>query len=349
LILRQGLCNAFGGGITQVIFGERGNTFEFHMIVAALAAALATDHKGQLFMGLEVIPTMLYSLPNLKRILCDKRSAILHKTLTEDLTGKEKFVATSLIVYIDKGQQIIRDHDNRELVIKAQQLIFLPKDVYVVSDFVIGDSVFEAYLFFIDDQIIDKYLASTPQLRTLRDYDEDIERVGKTHTLQANDQISAYIHSLTQVYADGESTAAILELKLLELLHLIAIQDRSLKFVKVLSSPQKTSIRPRCITEFMAKHYSRDLKVEDYALLTGRSVSTFIRDFKKAYGMTPSQWLIEKKVSIAHRMLVEHNCSVTTAALEAGYENVSHFIKAYKRRFGVTPKKAKLFSASASA
>jgi AraC-like DNA-binding protein len=281
-------------------------------------------------------------MPSLKRILSDKSSAILHKTLSQDLVGKEKYVATSLIVYIVNGRQIIRDHEGRDNVVCGQQLIFLPKDVYLVSDFVVNDQVvFEAYLFFIDDQLIDKYLASTPQLRHLRDQDEALQLDGQTYTLAANEQINAYISSLGQVYTDSENTSALLELKLLELLHLIAIQDRSLKFVKVLSARDKTAIRPRCITEFMDKYYSRNLKVEDYALLTGRSISTFIREFKKVYNMTPSQWLIEKKVSIAHRMLVEHNWSVTNAAMEVGYQNVSHFIKAYKRRFGVTPKKAK--------
>lgn len=292
-------------------------------------------------MPLEVIPRSLYSMPNLTRILADKCSAILHKTLTEDLIGKEKYVATSLIVYIVNGRQIIRDHDGRERMVGGQQLIFLPKDVYLVSDFVVNEQAFEAYLFFIDDQLIDKYLASTPQLRHVRDQEGGPPPNGQTYTLTANEQINAYINSLREVYTDSENTAALLELKLLELLHLIAIQDRSLKFVKVLSARDKTAIHPRVITEFMEKYYSHDLTVRDYALLTGRSISTFIREFKKTYHTTPSQWLIEKKVSIAHRMLVEHNWSVTNAAMEVGYENVSHFIKAYKRKFGVTPKKAK--------
>jgi len=43
--------------------------------------------------------------------------------------------------------------------------------------------------------------------------------------------------------------------------------------------------------------------------------------------------------------LTAKNYSVTDAAAEVGYENTSHFIKVYKQRYGVTPKKAKTFAA----
>lgn len=164
-----------------------------------------------------------------------------------------------------------------------------------------------------------------------------------TYTLHANEQIQRYIDSLNYVYKGAQGSDALLELKLLELLHLIAIQDKSLRFLRELFGDGNR--KRRLITDFMEQYYSHKLKIEDYALLTGRSVSTFIRDFKRSYSTTPNRWITEKKIDIAHQLLTDKNYSVTDAATEVGYENTSHFIKVYKQRYGVTPKKAKTFAA----
>ena len=85
----------------------------------------------------------------------------------------------------------------------------------------------------------------------------------------------------------------------------------------------------------------KNLKVADYALLTGRSVSTFMREFKKLYQTTPNQWLIERRLEKAHHLLTHTDMNVTDVAVEVGYDNVSHFIKAYKIRHRQTPKQTK--------
>jgi len=288
-------------------------------------------------MPLEVIPKSLYLSKKLKPMLSDERSSILRKTLTDNLINTGKYIATPLVVYIVQGRQVIRDPDGIDHVIGEGHLIFLPRDVYVVSDYVATPGVFEAFLFFIDGEVIERYLrSSVPPM--VQSTDKTASRCGP-YSFQANAQISRYIHSLGDVYTAAENTAALLELKLLELLHLIAIQDRSFEFIKALSGEASFAKRP--ITEFMERYQGHDLKVEDYASLSGRSASTFVRDFKKAYNTTPSQWIIDRRVARAHRMLIEQNLSVGDAALEAGYDSVSHFIKAYRRKFGVTPHQAK--------
>lgn len=221
-------------------------------------------------------------------------------------------------------------------------MIFLSKGVYTVSDYVTGSDIFEAVLLFFDDKLIAKYLSRSAG--TGHSHTDSLQNNAHgTYILHANEQIQRYIDSLNYVYKDAEGSDALLELKLLELLHLIAIQDKSFRFLRELSSGGSRKRRP--ITDFMEQYYSHKLKIEDYALLTGRSLSTFIRDFRRSYNTTPNRWIIEKKVDIAHQLLTAKNYSVTDAAAEVGYENTSHFIKVYKQRYGVTPKKAKAFAA----
>jgi len=97
--------------------------------------------------------------------------------------------------------------------------------------------------------------------------------------------------------------------------------------------PQKRNIKT-----FMEQNYQKALKVEDYAYLTGRSMSSFRRDFKAYFDMTPQKWLIGKRINQAQSILDQREVNVTDLAEEVGYENVSYFIKEFKAQVGLTPK-----------
>ena len=289
-------------------------------------------------MILEIIPESLYTSPNIEVFLSYQRSSILYKSLNESLIDNELFVSTVTILFIIKGKQIIRNHDGENVVIQEGQLLFLLKDMYLVSDFVTGDGqTFEAILFFIDDDFIEKYHLFSYEVIGPSDSGRKNKRI---RTLWPNSQINHYINALTQVYSKTANSRQLLELKLMELLHLVGLQEGG---DSILSSFMSLSQKreKRNIKAFMQEHYLKNLKLDDYALLTGRSLSSFIRDFKRLYNTTPNQWLIQRRLEKANDLLTTTNLSVTETALEVGYENISHFIKAYKKQFGYTPKMAK--------
>ena len=88
----------------------------------------------------------------------------------------------------------------------------------------------------------------------------------------------------------------------------------------------------------MEENYLNNLNIHDYAVLTGRSISSFNRDFKRLFGTTPKKWLISKRLNKSHELLNTTKLNVTQIAMEVGYENISHFIEAYKKTYGETPK-----------
>ncbi|MBK8954885.1 MAG: helix-turn-helix transcriptional regulator [Saprospiraceae bacterium] len=61
--------------------------------------------------------------------------------------------------------------------------------------------------------------------------------------------------------------------------------------------------------------------------------------FKEIYGQGPYSYLIAYKMEMARRLLTEQNLQVKQVAHEMGYSNISHFIEAFKKQFGITPKK----------
>ncbi len=290
-------------------------------------------------MILEIIPLELTKLASVNTLFAGAGSWIFHKRLSKSLLEKEVYISTPLIVYLAKGQQILKGSNKEEILLEENSLCFFPKDVYMVSDYVTKAGVFEAYLFFVDESIIEKYLLSVGKKKNfliVNNNDKDLS------AFPANEQLLKFFESVRSIYSGSETSDSLLELKLLELLHLISAQDTSQDFIRVLAKRGLTTGK-RPISDFMEDYYSRNLRVEDYAALTGRSVSTFIRDFKQIYNTTPNQWLIEKRLARAHGLLTDSvsSLSVTEVAYEVGYENVSHFINAYKKKYRLTPKKAR--------
>ncbi len=91
------------------------------------------------------------------------------------------------------------------------------------------------------------------------------------------------------------------------------------------------------LTDFMEKHYMFNMTMEKFSYLTGRSLATFRRDFKKVFHTTPQKWLTERRLDLAHYLIAEKQVKPVEVYLEAGFENLSHFSYAFKNRFGYPP------------
>ncbi|WP_338873360.1 AraC family transcriptional regulator [Spirosoma sp. SC4-14] len=93
----------------------------------------------------------------------------------------------------------------------------------------------------------------------------------------------------------------------------------------------------KSLADFMEQHYMYNLPLAKFGYLTGRSLSTFKRDFKRTFQATPQKWLTEKRLELAHYQIREKNRKPSDVYLEVGFENLSHFGYAFKKRFGYAP------------
>ncbi|MEG0355756.1 MAG: helix-turn-helix domain-containing protein [Lachnospiraceae bacterium] len=64
----------------------------------------------------------------------------------------------------------------------------------------------------------------------------------------------------------------------------------------------------------------------------------FIREFKKAVGLTPHRFQIQNRIRKAQHLLTEKR-SITEVALVTGFYDQSHFIKCFRKMVGITPSK----------
>ena len=93
------------------------------------------------------------------------------------------------------------------------------------------------------------------------------------------------------------------------------------------------------LVSYMEKNYMFNMPLERFGYLTGRSLTSFKRDFKKAFNSTPQRWLTQKRLELAHYKLAEHKAKPAEVCYEIGFENLSHFSFAFKKQFGYAPTK----------
>lgn len=88
---------------------------------------------------------------------------------------------------------------------------------------------------------------------------------------------------------------------------------------------------------YMNEHYLYSGELVEFAYLTGRSLSTFKRDFQKIFKTTPNKWLVQKRLNEAYYLIKDKGFSPSDACLDTGFKNYSHFSISFKKTFGMAP------------
>lgn len=101
--------------------------------------------------------------------------------------------------------------------------------------------------------------------------------------------------------------------------------------------PTLTLRQERMVKAAMEARLDGEVTLRELADLCGLSVQYFARAFANAAGMPPYRWLQNKRLSRAADMLLVSELSLTEVALTFGFADQSHFTKAFRFRYGVSP------------
>lgn len=132
---------------------------------------------------------------------------------------------------------------------------------------------------------------------------------------------------------EGEFPENIASLKITEAISILRAIDKGVDSVLAnFDEPGKIDL-----IHFMERNFMFNMPMEKLGYLTGRSLSTFHRDFKKLFHTTPQKWLTKKRLELAYHQLTVKDKKPTEVYLEVGFEDLSHFSFAFKNQYGVSP------------
>lgn len=87
---------------------------------------------------------------------------------------------------------------------------------------------------------------------------------------------------------------------------------------------------------YINNHFDKELNLDFLSKVRFTSKFHLIRIFKKYYGQTPKQYIIDKRIEQA-KLLLKNGVNVTDACFEVGFDSPSSFSTLFKSRVGISP------------
>ena len=87
---------------------------------------------------------------------------------------------------------------------------------------------------------------------------------------------------------------------------------------------------------YIDQHLHEKILLDDLARYTSRSKSSFCHLFEAKMNISPKQYILQKKLALANKLIAE-GTPPTVAAILVGYENYSNFYRLYRKTFEKSP------------
>ena len=91
------------------------------------------------------------------------------------------------------------------------------------------------------------------------------------------------------------------------------------------------------VLDYIHDHLSERISLEALAQVAGISRFYFARQFQQAMGISPHQYVIQRRTERAKELISRGNLNLAQIAAALGFSDQSHFGKYFKRHVGVTP------------
>lgn len=250
-------------------------------------------------------------------------------TFTKGLKGT-MFLEDHLLLFVLEGTYTVR-FGSQEYIVRKNEMVLLQKSImveYEKSGEAGSDYVLDYMMFFLKEELLTEFIKMA-DLES--NYPSALVPVSVN---RVNDRLINYIYSLKPYFKESNTIRdGLIRVKLLELLFDVADADEQFLYQFL----QLKRTKKQSITEVVEQNITTPVSLNDLAYLSGRSLSAFKRDFQAIYNSSPLRWIRNRRLDIAKELLLHTSLSVTDVCFSTGFENVAHFSKVFKERFGVAP------------
>ncbi len=98
-----------------------------------------------------------------------------------------------------------------------------------------------------------------------------------------------------------------------------------------------TTLRMQGVKRFIERHAFEQIRIADIAASAHLYPFALIRDFRRAFGITPHAYLNQCRISEAMRLLRHTKVTMDDVAARTGFQDAAYFSRAFRRATGMTP------------
>ncbi len=245
----------------------------------------------------------------------------------------EVFFEENAVIYVLEGEKNFSSPD-QQVIVKKGDAFFIRRGYYLMSESI--DASYKSLVFFFDEKLIKDFV--NQNLDLFPENNHRGKEPGTLLVLKTDEKFGKFVESIFPYFKSRTRYLNhFLKLKLQELLlHLLEFDnsDHLKKLLQAIYQGEKANLE-----YLMQNYYLKPLTLNELARISGRSLSAFKRDFQETFKSSPAAWIREKRLDRAAFLLKNSQDSVNEICEEVGFDNVSHFIKSFKEKFGITPAK----------
>ena len=118
---------------------------------------------------------------------------------------------------------------------------------------------------------------------------------------------------------------------------LLLFLQRDMKTVPVSDHSRRISRECRFVEEYIDGHFSEDITLETLSSLTYMNKFYLVHAFKKYKGVSPINYLIDKRIQEAKHLLETTDFSIAKIAQHVGFSSQSYFSQMFRKMVGIAP------------
>ncbi len=242
------------------------------------------------------------------------------------------------IGYVLHGRKMIYNGDKCRTVERGD-VFYLGIGHHYIEDLADDRHPFEQIVFYYSPEQLQRimlHLTITYRLTVTNKHSCEVCRVQNAISMPCWGALRSFFNSTCSYLREEQflHDEAAENLKMTELVyHLISHEDCCLKS-RMLGNMDAAK---ESFEQTIYDSIFRDCPIEELARLTHRSLTSFKKEFRRLFRMPPHKWFIRQRLMHARLLLISTAMSISEIGVECTFPNTSHFIKLFKKEFGLTP------------
>ena len=237
----------------------------------------------------------------------------------------------NFLIYVDRGTLNVHT-DGKKYRVKEKEFVLIRKYTHgkFVKTWQENQNGFKEHIFVLHDAFIKEII------REFTLPDDFIPCTVPIINLKQNPILKGFMNSI-EVYISGQAQLDrnFIQMKTKEALHgILKSKPELIHILNDYSKPARADL-----VNFMEYNFVQNLSLDQFAMMSGRSLSTFNRDFRKQFGTSPHKWIKKKRLELAKILLTQTKKTASEIYIEVGFEDLAHFSKSFKSHFGQNPSK----------
>ncbi len=274
---------------------------------------------------------LVRSHPEQIRQFCCKEILLLRLECPPDFVKAENWNEYNVFIHVLTGGKRMSSRE-KSWVLNEGATVFVKKGGITVER--TGPEPYCVLMFFVPDDYLRSFFREQALLNSfVNSYNYPTDRL---LPVCSSPVMTAFYDSILSYFSTNTTPAEnLLELKFKELLLNIVTNEKNQELTGYLY--QLTQLYKDDLKIIMESNCLYNMQLHEYARLCHRSLSSYKRDFHNMFGIPPGRWLLEKRLAYASHLLLHSDKAIGDVVCESGFKNITHFGRAFKKQYGLSP------------